>query len=125
MVENIIHTPTWHHRSFIGMDSWANRLFTLLLHHLPPLPFIAISLPLFLSLFLHHNHRCSSSSSMILFIVIGIPLHHCHRSHRYFSDSCPLFHPLFIHHLNLKTLCLSDAFKPSKISTKNPIFHAL
>ena len=48
---------------------------------------------------LHHNHRCSSSSSMYLFIVIGIPLHHRHRSHRYFSDSFPL-----IHHLNLKAL---------------------
>ena len=126
MVENVIHTLTWHHRSFIGMDSSANRLFTPLLHHLPPLPFISLSLPLFLSLPLHHNHRCSSSSSVYLFIVIGIPLHHRHRSHRYFFPVFfLLFHPLFIHLLILKTLCLSHAFKASKIFTKNPIFHAL
>jgi len=52
VVENLIRTLTWHHRSFNGMDSSANRLFTpLLLHHLPPLP----------SLALYHNHWCSFS----------------------------------------------------------------
>ena len=110
----------------VTQTSSAIRLFTLLLHHhLLPLPFI--SLCLFLSLPLHHNHRCSSSSSVYLFILIGIPLHHLHCSHQYsFYVFCLLIHPLFIHLLILKrTFCLSHAFKASKIFTKNPIFHAL
>ena len=45
--------------------------FTLL--HLPLLPSISLSL-LFLSLPLHYNHRCFFSSSVNLFIVIGISI---------------------------------------------------
>ena len=119
VVEYVFQTPPWYHRhrSFTGKDSSANRVFTLL-HHLPPLPFISPSFP-FLSLPLHHNHRCSSSSSSVsLVIVIGIPLHHRNRPHWYFAFFSNLF-------LAIASICLSDAFKASKISIKNPIFYAL
>ena len=89
---------------FICIDSLANRLFTYPLHLLPPLPFISLSILLFLSLPLHHNHRCSSSSSVYLFIVICIPLHHRHRYS--LPIFCLLFHPLFIHLLILKNTFL-------------------
>ena len=61
MVATILRpvTLTRHHRSFLGMDSSAFQLFTALLHHLPPLPFISLSNPL-------HRHWYSSSSSSSL-----------------------------------------------------------
>ena len=63
---------------------------------------------------LHHNHQGSSSSSVFLFIVIGIPPHHRYSSslssvflfivighplhhHHFFSVFFLHFHPLFIH----------------------------
>ena len=88
VVEYVFQTPPWYHRhrSFTGEDSLANRVFTLLLHHLPPLPFISPNSPL-LSLPLRHNHRFSSPLSLISFIiVIGIPCHHRNCSH---LPSCP------------------------------------
>ena len=75
------------------MDSLAYRLFIpLLLHHLLPLPSISLSL-LFLSLPLHLDHRCSSSSLVYLFIVIGT--HHRHRSYWYFFHLLPSLPPIF------------------------------
>ena len=104
LVENVIYTPTWHHQSFVGMDSLAYRLFTsLLLHHLPSLPpllSISLGLPLFLSLPLHHNHQGSSSSSVFLFIIIGIPPH----CHRYSSSSSSLLSLVFLFRLFPKIL---------------------
>ena len=76
-----------------------------------------------------------SSSSVYRFIVIGIPLHrHWYSSSSSSSSSSFLFH--FFPSLSLlpfnyqpphpkKVLCLSDAFKASKIFTKNPIFYVL
>ena len=62
VAKNLIHTLAWHHRSFIGMDLSANRVFTLLLHHLPPLPFISSSVLLYIIGIPPHRHWYSSSS---------------------------------------------------------------
>ena len=84
MVGNVIYTPTWRHRSFIGIDSSAKQLFTLLLHYLPPLPFISPSLPI--------PFTSSSSSSSVLLLIIGIHLHR----HRYSSLSSSLLSSVFL-----------------------------
>ena len=69
----------WHHRSFLVMDLMANWLF--------------------LSLFLHLNHGCSSSLLVLLLIVIGILLHHHHCTHQCFFS---------VNFLS-STLCLSTS----------------
>ena len=78
----------------------------------------------FLSLHLHHNHPCSSSSSVYLIILIGIPLHHCNCSHQYsFYVFCLLIHPLFIHLLILKKyFACQMPSKRAKYLPKIPFF---